>query len=85
MAFSSGRKALAICDRCGMAYPYPEIRAEWNRARVCPECWESKHPQLDPPDVKADDEALRYARPDRTEPVPDTSAYDDLLNNPSGK
>lgn len=67
MAFASGKHALAICDRCGFRYKYSQIREEWNGSRVCPECFENKHPQLDPPKVRADAEALRNAAPDVTE------------------
>jgi protein-arginine kinase activator protein McsA len=78
--FASGKHALAICDRCGFEYDYLKIREEWNGNRVCPECFEVKHPQLEPPFAKADAEALRHARPDREEPPVDTTAYDDFIN-----
>jgi protein-arginine kinase activator protein McsA len=78
--FASGKHALAICDRCGFEYDYLQIREEWNGNRVCPECFETKHPQLEPPFAKADAEALRHARPDREEPPVDTTAYDDFIN-----
>jgi len=78
--FASGKHAQAICDRCGMAYPYLSIKEEWNGSRVCPECFEEKHPQLDPPRVTADAEALRHASPDRTEPAVDSTAYDNFFN-----
>ena len=78
--FASGKHALAICDRCGFEYDYLQIREEWNGSRVCPECFEVKHPQLEPPFAKADAEALRHARPDREEPPVDTTAYDDFIN-----
>ena len=84
MAFASGKHALAICDRCGFRAKYTEIREEWNGSRVCPECYESKHPQLEPPKVRADAEALRNARPDVTEtPVSaaDLAAYQDFVDN----
>lgn len=83
MAFASGKHALAICDRCGFRAKYTEMREEWNHARVCPECYESKHPQLESPKVRADAEALRDARPDVTEtPVSsaDLQSYIDFLN-----
>jgi len=78
--FASGKHALAICDRCGFEYDYLQLREEWNGNRVCPECFEVKHPQLEPPFAKADAEALRHARPDREEPPVDTTAYDDFIN-----
>ena len=80
MRFASGKKALAICDRCGMQYPYLSIKEEWNGSRVCRECYETKHPQLDPPDTSPDAEALRDAAPDRDEPAVDSTAYDNFFN-----
>jgi NAD-dependent SIR2 family protein deacetylase len=69
MAFATGKYSQAICDRCGYQYPYLELRKEWNGLFVCPECYEPKHPQLDPPYHAADPEALKNARPDREEPI----------------
>lgn len=63
MTFAVGRKSQAICDRCGFAYPYLELKEEWNGLRVCPECYEPKHPQLEPPYASADAEALENPRP----------------------
>jgi hypothetical protein len=84
VAFASGKYALAICDRCGFRSKYTEIREEWNGSRVCRECFETKHPQLESPKVRADAEALRDARPDVTEtPVSaaDLQAYQDFVDN----
>jgi len=69
MAFASGKYSQAICDRCGYQYPYLELRKEWNGLFTCPECFEPKHPQLDPPYHAPDPEALKNARPDRIEPI----------------
>jgi len=64
MTFANGKFALAICDRCGQQYKYLELKQEWNGLFTCPECFESKHPQLDPPYHPADAVALRDARPE---------------------
>ena len=69
MKFATGQYALALCDRCGQQYDYIELRQEWNGLRVCPDCFEEKHPQLDPHPVAFEPEALRDPRPDRKEPV----------------
>ena len=69
MAFAVGKKSQAICDRCGYQYPNLEIRKEWNGLMVCPECYEPKHPQLDPPHSRPDPQALKNPRPDRVEPI----------------
>jgi len=67
--FASGKYALAICDRCGQQYKFLELKKEWNGLQVCPECYEPKHPQLEPKDDSADAQALPWARPARQEPV----------------
>ena len=67
--FASGKYALAICDRCGQQYKFLELKKEWNGLEVCPECYEPKHPQLDPSYHAADDQALPFTRPAREEPT----------------
>jgi len=64
MSFSVGKYSYAICDRCGFRYKYLELRMEWTGFKVCPECFEPKHPQLDPPHHISDPEALRQSRPE---------------------
>ena len=60
--YATGAHAKAICDRCGLSYPYLSLRLEWNGLRTCQDCWEPKHPALDPV-VVTDVEALRFPRP----------------------
>jgi len=67
--FASGKYALAICDRCGQQYKFLELKKEWNGLQVCPECYEPKHPQLEPTYHSADAQALPFTRPAREEPV----------------
>ena len=64
MAYASGKHAYFICDTCGFRYPYKKARGNWENFRVCDECYEPKHPQLDPPSVGADAEQLWRPRPD---------------------
>ena len=59
--YAKGVHAKAICDRCGLSYPYLSIKAEWNGLRTCPECWDYKHPSLDPITV-VDAESLQFPR-----------------------
>ena len=66
-SFSSGKYALAISDRSGMAFPYDEIVTEWNGAFVHFSEFEPKQPQLEPTPVSADPQGLENARPARTE------------------
>ena len=46
MAYATGKFARALCDRCGFEYKLNELKEEWNGAKTCPSCYESKHPQL---------------------------------------
>ena len=66
--FATGKKSKAISDRSGMAFPYDEMRKEWNGAFVHQSEFEPKHPQLEPKVYKGDAQGLQNARPDRTEP-----------------
>ena len=67
--FATGKFAIAICDRCGQQYKFTQLKQEWNGLKVCPECFETNHPQLDPPYHSADAHALPWARPARVEPT----------------
>ena len=67
--FANGAYSQAICDRCGLQYAYTALRKEWTGFRTCPECWEPKHPQLDPIFQPSDPQALYEPRPDRIEPM----------------
>jgi|TARA_A100000172_G_C3040058_1_gene110058 hypothetical protein len=64
MAFAVGKYAYGVCDRCGFRVKYLQMRMEWTGFKVCPECFEPKHPQLDPPHHVSDPEGLRQARPE---------------------
>ena len=76
--FAKGRRALAISDRSGAAFPYNEMVKEWTGAFVHNSEFEVKQPQLQPKPVGADPQGLMNARPARTEfPVQDI-----LPNNP---
>jgi len=66
---SKGKYALAISDRSGQAFPYPEMVTEWNGAFVHISEYEPKHPQLEPKPHTADPQGLPKARPARTEPA----------------
>ena len=67
--FSSGKHAYFISDRSGQRYRYKDARREWTGAIVGPDEYEPKHPQLFPVRNVVDVQALRDARPDRTEPA----------------
>ena len=78
--YASGRKAKAISDRSGMAFPYTEMVKEWNGAFVHKSEFETKHPQIEPNIHRADAEGLANARPDRVE-----TATPNLLKSDSFK
>jgi hypothetical protein len=46
--YATGKYSLAICDQCGQRFPYSELKKEWTGFKVCQECYEPKHPQLEP-------------------------------------
>ena len=63
MAYALGKFAKGLCDRCSFEYKLHELKEEWNGAKVCPSCYEPKHPQLEPLTATADPEALYRPRP----------------------
>ena len=63
MAYATGKYAIAQCDRCSFEYPLNQLKKEWNGLKTCPECWEPKHPQLEPLPHVMDPEALYEPRP----------------------
>ena len=65
--FASGKKAKAISDRSGLAFPYTEMLKEWNGSFVHTSEFESKHPQIEMKSHKPDRQALQNARSDREE------------------
>jgi len=67
MAYASGKHAWGISDRSGRRYRLREMKLEWTGALVGPDEYEPKHPQLYPPKVAPDPQALRNPRPDRAE------------------
>ena len=74
--YASGKHALAISDRSGMAFPYTEMVREWNGSLVHTSEYEPKQPQLEPKPVGSDPQALFNPRP---QPASKTSLI--LLGN----
>jgi hypothetical protein len=70
--FTSGRIAIAECDRCGQRYRLKQlkelvIRTKKTNMLVCPTCWEPDHPQnLQGMYPVEDPQALRNPRRDNT-------------------
>tara|TARA_R100001129_G_scaffold71246_1_gene48495 strand:+ start:2094 stop:2585 length:492 start_codon:yes stop_codon:yes gene_type:complete len=67
VAFASGKYAYRISDRSGFRFKIKDTRKEWNGSIVGKDEYEEKHPQLEPTKVRADNEAIKNARPDRDE------------------
>ena len=67
MAFASDKNAWGISDRSGFRYRLRDMKKEWTGALVGPDEYEPKHPQLYPPKVGPDPQALRNPRPDQAE------------------
>lgn len=69
--FSSGIHSIAQCDRCGQRYKLKQLKALTIKTKqvnilVCPECWESDHPQLRLGMYPVNDpQAVRNPRPEK--------------------
>jgi hypothetical protein len=64
MAWANGKKALGICDQCGFQFLLSNLKKEWTGFKVCQECYEPKHPQLEPKRGINEPIALLQPRPD---------------------
>jgi hypothetical protein len=64
MAFAHGKKAKAICPRCGHKRNYTQLRREWDGRIVCHRCYDPKHPRLDRKRGADQVKPLRHPRPD---------------------
>jgi len=68
--FSSGKHAIAECDRCGFRYKLTDlknlvIKTKNVSIKVCPTCWEPDQPQLQLGLYPVNDpQAVREPRPD---------------------
>jgi len=70
--FASGKRSIAMCDRCGFQYKRSELRelvikTKNTNIQVCPTCWEPDQPQLQLGMYPVDDpQGIRNPRPDTT-------------------
>lgn len=77
--YSSGKFAIAECDRCGQRYKLKELRKlvvkqQIKNIKVCPSCWDPDQPQLSLGLYPVDDpQAVREPRPDVSYLVSGTS------------
>ena len=74
-----------ICDRCGFEYKLLDLKKEWNNLKTCPDCFETKHPQLEPKPAISDPEALYEPRPNNDVEVGEgyiLSNNDNIIGSP---
>ena len=68
--FSSGKNSIAECDRCGFRFKLTSLKKEVIKTKtydlkVCPQCWDPDHPQLQLGMYPVDDpQGVRDPRPD---------------------
>ena len=68
--FASGKNSVAICDRCGFGYKLTllkklVVKTKTYDLKVCPQCWDPDHPQLQLGMYPVDDpQGVRDPRPD---------------------
>jgi len=84
--FASGKWSIAECDRCGQRYKLTELRklvikTKMVNIKVCPECWEEDHPQLQLGMYPVEDaQAVREPRSDTSYQVSGTSGLQIVAN-----
>ena len=89
--FASGKKAVAVCDRCGQKYPYKKLKAEIhnqrpNGLRVCSTCLDQDHPQLQLGRQRVTDaQSLRHPRPEATDSPTTNTDFDTQYPHTSGR
>jgi hypothetical protein len=85
--FASGKYAIAECDRCAQRYMLKDlkkmvIKTKLFSIKVCPECWDPDHPQLQLGMYPVNDpQAVREPRPDVSYQVSGNSGLQILLTD----
>jgi hypothetical protein len=85
--YSSGKFAIAECDRCGQRYKLKELRKlvvkqQIKNIKVCPSCWDPDQPQLSLGLYPVDDpQAVREPRPDISYQVSGSNGLQVILTN----
>lgn len=70
--FASGKYSIAMCDRCGQQFKlkklkFEVIKTKLYQLKVCEECWDPDHPQLQLGMYPVDDpQGVRQPRKDTT-------------------
>ena len=63
--YASGKFAIALCDQCGQRFKLLQLIKDWKGFKVCEECYEPKHPQLEPKRNITEPQALYQPRPEK--------------------
>ena len=56
----------AICDRCGFKFKASKLRKTWDGWMVCPEDWETRHPQ-EFVRARPDKQSVPWVRPEKAD------------------
>jgi hypothetical protein len=59
-----------VCDRCAFKLRHAQLKKEWTGFLVCPDCWDPKPADLDPPVFYAEGLPIRDARPEPPVEIP---------------
>jgi hypothetical protein len=87
--FTAGKKAIAMCDRCGQQFKLKRLKEEVIKTKrfnllVCEECWDPDHPQLQLGMYPVDDpQGIRDPRPDLSYKVSGRTGLQIALTNSS--
>lgn len=88
--FSSGKNAIAECDRCGFRFKLTKLKREVVKTKnyellVCGPCWDPDQPQLQLGMYPVDDpQGVRNPRPDRSYVASGTTGLQVIVGNGSG-
>jgi hypothetical protein len=88
--FSSGKNAIAECDRCGFRFKLTKLKREVVKTKnyellVCGPCWDPDQPQLQLGMYPVDDpQGVRNPRPDRSYVASGTTGLQVITGNGSG-
>ena len=86
--FASGKRSIAMCDRCGAQFKLKRLKEEVIKTKrfnllVCEECWDPDHPQLQLGMYPVDDpQAVRNPRRDSTYKTAGTNSLEINIANP---
>ena len=87
--FSSGKNAIAECDRCGFRFKLTKLKREVVKTKnyellVCGPCWDPDQPQLQLGMYPVDDpQGVRNPRPDRSYVASGTTGLQVITGNGS--